>query len=44
MAKHKDELENILTQLDYKFDVIGLTETKLSKGVKPKFNIRVRRV
>ena len=31
LAKHKEELETILKMLDFKFDVIGITETKLCK-------------
>ena len=33
LSKHKDELETLLTILDYKFDAIELTETKLIKNV-----------
>ena len=32
LSKHKEELEVILNMLDFKFDVIGITETKLSKN------------
>ena len=41
LQKHKDELETILSSLDYKFDIIGLTESKLIKNVKPKFDIKI---
>ena len=39
LAKHKEELENTLALLNYKFDVIGITETKLKKQLKPKIDI-----
>ena len=42
LAKHKEELETILNMLDYKFDIIGISETKLSKNIKPKFNINIK--
>ena len=42
LAKHKEELETILDMLDYKFDVIGISETKLNKNKKPKFNIEIK--
>ena len=41
LAKHKDELQTVLTMLDYKFDVIGISETKLFKNIKPTFNINL---
>ena len=31
LSKHKDELEAVLSILNFDFDVIGLTETKLNK-------------
>ena len=34
-------MEAILKQLDFKFDVIGLTESKLSKKEKPNFDIEL---
>ena len=41
LSKHKEELEVILNMLDFKFDVIGITETKLSKNSPPKFDINL---
>ena len=41
LSKHKDELETILTMLDYKFDVIGLTETKIIKNKLPTYDINL---
>ena len=41
LAKHKDELQTILTMLDYKFDVIGISERKLLNNSKPKFDINL---
>ena len=35
LSKHKDELETIVNMLNYKFDVIGITETKI---IKHKYN------
>ena len=32
LAKHKEELEIALNLLNYKFDIIGLTETKILKN------------
>ena len=31
LAKHKEELETIFTMLNFKFDVIGISETKIKK-------------
>jgi len=39
LAKHKDEFETALNLLNYKFDIIGLTETKLIKNSTPNFDI-----
>ena len=41
LRKHKSELESILQNLDFKFDVIGITETKLLKDLKPDFDIQM---
>ena len=41
LAKHKEELETILNMLDFKFDIIGISETKLSKNIEPKFEINI---
>ena len=41
LAKHKEELETTLTMLDYKFDIIGITETKLTRKTKPKIDINL---
>ena len=41
LAKHKDELESTLTLLDFKFDIIGITETKLKTQTKPKIDINL---
>ena len=35
LALHKDELETLLKMLNYKFDVVGLTETKIKKEIPP---------
>ena len=34
LEKHKEELETTLNMLDYKFDIIALTETKIIKNFK----------
>ncbi len=39
MAKHKDELDTLFSMLNFKFDVIGITETKLKKGIAPIFDV-----
>ena len=41
LEKHKEELETTLNMLNYKFDIIALTETKIIKNCKPKFNINL---
>ena len=41
LAKHKEELETVLSLIDFKFDIIALTETKLLKGKTPKFDINL---
>lgn len=41
LEKHKEELETTLNMLNFKFDIIGLTETKIIKNCKPKFNINL---
>ena len=35
LSKHKEELEAALSLLDLQFDIIGITETKILKGVNP---------
>ena len=35
LAKHKEELDCTLSMLKYKFDVIGITETKIKKDITP---------
>ena len=39
LTLHKEELDTILSMLDYEFDVIGITETKLMKDKIPKVNV-----
>ena len=41
LKKHKTELESILQNLDFKFDVIGITETKLTINLKPDFDLQM---
>ena len=41
LSKHKEELQTVLAMLDYKFDVIGITETKLLKNANPLFDINL---
>ena len=40
LAKHKIELETILSMINYKFDIIGLTETKIKKDIAPSFDTK----
>ena len=42
LAKHKEELETALKILNYKFDIIGLTETKLMKNTSATFDISLQ--
>ena len=42
LEKHKEELENILSMLNFKFDVIGITETKIKKGIVPNYNVNIK--
>ena len=41
LSKHKDELETILTMINYKFDIMGITETKLKKNSAPIIDINI---
>ena len=41
LDKHFDDLEFILTQLKYKFDVIGISEHKIFKDTLPSKNIKI---
>ena len=41
LAKHKEEFETALNLLNYKFDIIGITETKLLKNSTPNFDITI---
>ena len=42
LEKHKDELENVLSMLSFKIDIIGISETKIKKGIDPNFNVEVK--
>ena len=42
LEKHKEELETTLAMLNFKFDIIALTETKIIKNKKPKYNINMK--
>ena len=39
LEKHFEELQTVLKMLDFKFDVIGISESKLKKEIKPKSSI-----
>ena len=41
LGAHKDEFEDMLSILDLKFDIMGLTETKLIKGQTPTFKTSI---
>ena len=41
LEKHKNELTDLLVTLDFKFDVIGISETKIKEKVKPNFDISI---
>ena len=40
LNKHKIELDTILSLINYKFDIIGLTETKIKKDITPTFETK----
>ena len=42
LSKHKDELETILSMLNYKFDIIGISETKIRNGIAPTYDINIK--
>ena len=42
LEKHKDELEKVLSMLNFKFDLIGISETKIKKGIDPNFNVEIK--
>merc|ERR1712208_178682 len=39
LEKHFEELKAVLKMLDFKFDVIGISESKLKKDIEPKSSI-----
>ena len=41
LEKHKDELEVALSLLQFKFDVIGITETKIKSNISPNFDLKI---
>ena len=41
LGKHKDEFEDLLSILDQKFDVMGITETKIKKDCVPIFDLSI---
>ena len=42
LSKNKDELEAILSSLNFKFDCIALSETKVKRGINPIFDINLK--
>ena len=42
LCKHKEELEYILNQLNFKFYIIGITETKTLKEINPIFDYNLK--
>ena len=42
LAAHKEELETVLENFHQKFDVIGISETKIKKDVIPNFDIDLK--
>ena len=42
LEKHKDEVENVLSMLNFKFDLIGISETKIKNGIDPNFNVEIK--
>ena len=41
LKKHKEEFETVLNMLDFKFDVIGITETKIKKDILPDYDLKI---
>ena len=41
IVKHIDELRDTLSMMNFEFDIIGITETKIKEGVKPKVSIDI---
>ena len=41
LQKHKEELESTLNMIDLKFDILGITETKLRKGREPLIDVNL---
>ena len=41
LEKNKDEFEATLSLLKFKFDVIGISETKIKKGSDPKYDLKI---
>ena len=42
LSKYKEELEIIFNILNFKFDIIGITESKIKKGITPDFDIKLK--
>ena len=42
MPKHKDELETVLSMLNYKCGIIGISETKIRFGIAPTYDINIK--
>ena len=42
LSKHKEELETTLTMLNFKFDVIGISETKIKKNSAPIYDVSLK--
>ena len=41
LGAHKDELETVLSLLNYKFDIIGISETKIIQDITPNYDISI---
>ena len=42
LSKHKDELDTFFNMLDYSFNIIGITETKIRKDILPTSDISIK--
>ena len=42
LGAHKDELESVLSMLNIKFDVIGISETKIRKNITPIYDLSIK--
>ena len=42
LSKHKSDLETLLTMLNFKFDIITISETKIQENTQPTFDVTLQ--